>query len=457
MRVVRWMPNLLIAGMLAAWCPARAQRAGVPVPVSVRGVAFDGLRNQPLRNAIITLSGDGRNATTDSRGRFQFDSVTPGVHTFSAHHAMLDSLGFAGLTTRTTITDGQAEVRIAVPTFAALWHAACGAGGPPADSGFVYGTERDARTHRPVANADVEASWTQMVMVGRQHVMQRRWQTETHSDSTGSYSVCGVIAGEWLQVHAAIDSSQSGWINLPPNDLRVQRRDLMIGASAVTDTARTGMIVGVVTDPLGGLFADARIRVDGAPEVRSDANGHFVIRRAAAGTREVEVLAAGIVPTLTVVDVVERDTTSVVLRIGNPVVLEGMRTVAARSGHVLAAEFAERRRSGAGYSMDSLAVGNFRTVYDALASIPSTSVLYASGLLGIRMPSPRGGSCVPVIRIDGLEAGTGHLIDLRPDEVAGMEVYLRPLTIPAQFVPPYTDAPECGMILVWTKYGFKVR
>jgi hypothetical protein len=51
--------------------------------VPVRGVAYDGIRGQPIRNATVTLVGDSMSATTDSRGRFHFDSVMPGVHSFA--------------------------------------------------------------------------------------------------------------------------------------------------------------------------------------------------------------------------------------------------------------------------------------------------------------------------------------------------------------------------------------
>ena len=72
------------------------------------------------------------------------------------------------------------------------------------------------------------------------------------------------------------------------------------------------------------------------------------------------------------------------------------------------------------------------------------------------MPSNRGGSCSPTVRIDGSEAEFGHLVDLRPDEVAAVEVYVRPTMVPAQFYKG-GDPPICGMILVWTKYGFRIR
>jgi hypothetical protein len=72
------------------------------------------------------------------------------------------------------------------------------------------------------------------------------------------------------------------------------------------------------------------------------------------------------------------------------------------------------------------------------------------------MPSAQGGNCAPEVRIDGVEAGFGHIIDLLPREVAAIEVFPRAGTVPVQFIHG-TSPPKCGIILIWTKYGFRVR
>src|SRR5690349_1852339 len=106
-----WFAVVLVA-VASHDATAQATRKLVPV----RGIAFDGLRGQPIRNARVTLVGESAFATTDSRGRFRFDSVAPGVHTFAMKHATLDSLGFTGLSTRATIVTGDEEVKLSVPT-----------------------------------------------------------------------------------------------------------------------------------------------------------------------------------------------------------------------------------------------------------------------------------------------------------------------------------------------------
>jgi hypothetical protein len=58
--------------------------------------------------------------------------------------------------------------------------------------------------------------------------------------------------------------------------------------------------------------------------------------------------------------------------------------------------------------------------------------------------------------IDGARATLIHLLDLRSSEIGGGEVYTHAAHIPSRFVPTGIQ-PQCGMILVWTKYGFRNR
>lgn len=445
--------SLVVLLVAVASHTANAQAARKPVPV--RGVAFDGLRGQPIRNARVTLVGDSVFATTDSRGRFRFESVTPGVHTFAMKHATLDSLGFTGLSTRATIVTGDEEVKLSVPTFDVLWAAACG-GRVPKDSGFVYGTVRDAEDRVPVTGAHIDVVWTDLSLDKRRGVVQHRWRSQTKTDSTGSYVVCGVAPKQWLTVQAWRDSSSSASIDLPPSGLRVQRRDLLIGPITEADSSRRGSVIGTVTDAAGAPFAAARILLDGQTAYRSSDDGRFTIPNAPAGTHQLEISSIGMTPVVTIIDVGVHDTAVVAAQLVASTVLNGVEVNAVRAGRMMAAEFDQRRRAGRAFVMDSTELIKSRTLPNALTSVPSTVIDSRGGLLNISMTSGRGASCSPTVRIDGAEGAFGHLVDLHPDEVAAVEVYVRPTMIPAQFYKG-GDPPTCGMILVWTKYGFKIR
>jgi hypothetical protein len=135
--------------------------------------------------------------------------------------------------------------------------------------------------------------------------------------------------------------------------------------------------------------------------------------------------------------------------------IAGVKVIAKRTGHALADEFSLRRKIGAGYTMDSTEVVKYQNLPTMFGGFPSLTVEYRRPYFTITMPN--GASrCVPEVRLDGVEAGFGHIADLDPSEVAGVEVYNRALTIPAQFSRA-GHLPDCGMILVWTKYGFRNR
>jgi hypothetical protein len=445
--------HLLVAivGGLVSLQPARAQRGMVPV----HGVVFDSLRGQPIRNAFVSIAGNSQVITTDSRGRFQFDSVEPGLHRFTAQHPVLDSIGFSGLSAHPTITDGRAEVQLSVPSFNTLWSIACGKGSAPKDSGIVYGTIRNVRDSAPVANANVELSWTDLVLDKTRRVIQRRWRIETRSNASGGYAVCGVAPELGLRIQASADSSESGAVDLPPFATRVQRRDLLIASSAADSSAR-GAITGVVTDRSGGPLADARIVMDQAPAVRSDADGRFTLPSVPAGTRQIEVFAIGAAPVLEIADVAPGKTTTVAVTLERVLELDPVRTTAGRSLRVAAMEFDDRRRRGFGYTRDSIDFLRYDQFLNVLRDVPSLTVQYGSSSLMLSFPDGQGHNCAPDVLIDGARAGFGNLIDLSPKEVGALEVYPRAAHIPAKFVPPGIQ-PQCGMILVWTKYGLRNR
>jgi hypothetical protein len=353
------------------------------------------------------------------------------------------------------VTDGRDEVSLAVPSFATLWAVACGGGRAPRDSGIVYGTIRDANGGVPLANVKVELSWSDLLLDQKRHVVQRRWRIETRSNAVGGYAVCGVAPELGMKVHAGADSSESGVIDLPSLATRVQRRDLLVGSTAA-DSSRRSAITGLVTDQTGQPVADARILMDQLPAIRSDADGRFTLHDVPTGTRQVEIFAIGTSPLLEIVDVVPGASATIAARLQRVRTLEPVRTEAARGARVFAAEFNERRRRGFGYVRDSTEIDKYDQFVNVLRDVPSVNVQYRGSVLSISVPDGKGKSCAPDVVIDGARAGFGNLIDLSSREVGGVEVYPRAAHIPPRFVPPGIQ-PECGMILVWTKYGLRNR
>jgi hypothetical protein len=395
-------------------------------PVAVNGVAYDSLRGAPLDRARIMIAGTTRSTTSDARGRFRFDSLAPGPYTFVLEHASLDSIGFSEWIARVTIRGGDEPVRVTIPSFARLWAVACGPSKPPRDSGLIFGTVRATGRPRPVARARVSLSWTELAGDKKTGIVQHRVGGEVVTDSTGSYTVCGVPIGVPFRLVAEVDSMASGVLDLPTRSYRVQRRDLLLGT-----TAQRGTVVGTVRDATGQPVRGARVLAPGLPETRSGVEGEFVIRDVASGTRQVEVLAIGAVPTSAVVDVLANDTARINVRLPKVTPLDTMHVRAVTGRQLRALEIADRAKLGGVKFMDSLDIERHANVANAVTDITAF----------------RCGNA-PVLIVDGLEIKRedvrSELRLLGTHEVGVMEFYIR--NGPVQF----TRKRDC-VLYIWTR------
>ena len=446
-QIVAIVAVAFVAVAFVAAAPVRAQRS-----VVVRGVAFDSVRGAPLPGAVISMGGDARTVRADARGRFELDGVAPGPHTFSAQHAALDSLGFSGITARTTVTDGRDEIRIAGPSFATLWRSVCGTNRIPKDSGFVYGTIRDAATQQPAPNATVDVTWLDLRVDRDRHISQNRYRAQTRADTTGNYYICGVPRETGARIRAATDSATSGLIDLSSSTLRVQRRDLTLGAVGDSGVRQTGIVTGLVADSAGRPVPDARVLADGIAELRSGPDGRFVLRGVPVGTRQVEVLAIGMMPVVTAVDVSPIDTASVLATMRRVTILDVVRVTASPQVRRLVRDLEERRTSGMGYVRDSSEIANHGSLSSVLFEFPSVRVdrKNVAGDFIVTLPGTGSARCVANVIIDGQKSDFDQLNFLRPADIAAMEVYPRRMSLPMQFM----RFDDCGAIIVWTKWAF---
>ena len=432
---------------------AVAGQTPTPAPVQVHGVVYDSLRGIALAGALVSVAGNSRLAKADSRGRFVLDSVLPGERTFAAQHAALDSVGFSGISTRVTVTDGRSTVLIAAPSFPTLWRTVCGTSRPPKDSGFVYGTVRDAATQTTTPNAIVQVTWIDVRVDKAKRITENRWTGESDTDATGSYNICGVPLDVGLRIRATTDSGGSGSINLFSNGLRVQRRDLTIGPAMFDSlsASQRGTIAGLVTDTAGTPIADARVIADGAPELRSGADGRFIVRDVPIGSRQVEVLAIGKSPVLTVADVTASDTAVVVASMHRITTLDVIRVTASPATRRLVRDIEERRKLGAGYFRDSTDLVGHGSLFSVFHAFPSMRVERTGrGTDFMITLASAGRRCLANVVVDGRRSDFDELNFLRPADIAALEVYPRRMSLPMRFL----RNDDCGAIVVWTKWNF---
>jgi hypothetical protein len=422
-------------------------------PVRVSGIAFDSLRGAPLQGAMVAVLGLPTTTTTDERGRFEFDSVPTGPRTFVVQHPALDSMGFSGLSRRITVGSDGVQVQLGTPSFATIWRAACGARRAPKDSGLVFGTIRGSADGKAVANAFVDLTWIELTYDRDKGLRQRAHRGATRSDSAGAYVVCGVPNRSWLRVDAGVASGASGRIDMPPSDLQVQRRDLLLGLSAGEDTSRRGIIAGYVTDTAGGPMFNARVVLDDAIEARSQPDGRFTIPNVAPGTRQIEVLALGAVPVVAALDVFPGVTTDIAVRMRRVTMLDVVRVTASRRGRRIVAEISERARTGFANVMEAGELVAHASLATVFGNFPGAIIQRQGTDFTVLASDGRGGQCEASVWIDGARTTYAALNMLRPSEVIVAEFVARGSNVPMQYRAVEIKS-VCGAVLVWTGWTF---
>jgi hypothetical protein len=355
------------AAMLGAMWTATAAAQGI----TVRGVAYDSLRGAPLDGALISVSGMTASIAADRRGRFEVPGVTPGVHTFTMNHDAIDSLGLAAVSTRVEVTDGHAEIRLAIPAFAAFWSRGC-ATAAPRDSILVYGSVRRPGSLEPVANARVEIGWLDLGVRGRRQVTQQAQTLSVTTDANGGYGFCGVPRGAGLRIRAATDDAASGAVDLPPSPDRVRWRNLTVGPLVSLDSTQVGSVSGVVLRGTGQPFPNARILMDDVTEARTDDNGKFTLINVPGGTRQFQVLAVGMDATSRIVDVAPNQTTDVVVNLERVTTLGAARVTGSAFVKRMAEGIIERQKSSFGVFRDStdfIGQGTTRTAFESISGL----------------------------------------------------------------------------------------
>lgn len=457
MRVPRPVALLLAFALAASGAPLGAQDpaqapAQAPATVTVRGVAFDSLRVQRLRGALLSLERTGQTAISDDSGLFHFDGVAPGAHTLLMQHDALDSLGIAVVRRDITVSDGRETVRIAVPSIETLWWRTCGRTRVPSDSGFVFGAVRDARTGDPVPGARLFITWSEIEYDRQRGVRQDLLGGELRTASDGSYTACGLPTGMMLELRLAADGYATLGIDVPLAAPGVLRQDLFVRARG--DSLLTGTVRGVVRGLDGAPVARAGVARPGDEQLLTDAAGRFVMPGVPIGTNALDVRSIGSAPFTVHLRVAPDDTVDVVLGLRRLSVLQEVR-VAATSLVVqrFVNELAERRALGIATIVDSTAVSRRGTIVGALSNAAHLWVNNRGRIfIGPQGVDP----CAPRVWIDRRQLDDELVQDelkaVSVENIGAIEVYQQSTMIPQEF---WGRGPHpCAVIVIWTKRMF---
>lgn len=449
-----------VAGLLLAATAAAQNR------VTVHGVAYDSLHARPLHGAFVVLVGTQLTTTSDSAGRFSFESVVPGTYRVAAQHDVIDAIGISAIGATAKVTDGRETLRLYVPSFAQLWRVVCGPTPPLSDTGFVFGTVRPAPGMKSLANVVVSARWVDLVASGRT-VGQKLKTLEVNADSTGNYAVCGVPTTTGLSIHAGTDSAESGLFGIDPLDReRVTRRDIQLGTllSSVIAAGRGATLTGtVVADSGVGAVSNAEVLLEemGIKATTND-KGEYKLGDILPGTHTLRVRRIGFAETATRVDLQEAENRQRNFTLNKVTVLDSVGVSAKATPRDEALKtFEEHRKLGLGkfLNREELVKAGDRPLASMLSQF--------NGLQVVRTPGGRtmlvakrgvksglqsvGNACLVMVYLDGVvQNPQPDINEFLPRDLQGIEYFSGAGRIPIEY--NRLGAP-CGVLVLHTYKG----
>ncbi|MCX5762996.1 MAG: carboxypeptidase regulatory-like domain-containing protein [Gemmatimonadetes bacterium] len=290
MRLLR--PFLLVLA-LAGLAPSLWSQGRAPARMGrVRGIVIDSLLGAPLPGATVSIPQAGRVTRTDSGGRFVLDSIPPGEWAIGFHHGALDSLGFSDFGSMVRVFAGaSASIELVTPSFATLRPRFCAETPDSLSPTVAYGAVRSSDTKR--VHVEISLRWLAEGDAGRAAPTVR---TSPLTDSE-AWVACGVSRGAWVHLtvrdttrEVAHEVARSGSILFHIGARGIAVHDVLL-APGFAD------IGGSVRDGDGRPVRGARVSVvDTGIDAETDAWGAFTLTRVPAGTRTLDVRAAGFHP-----------------------------------------------------------------------------------------------------------------------------------------------------------------
>jgi hypothetical protein len=226
-------------------------------------------------------------------------------------------------------------------------------------------------------------------------------------------------------------------------------------ASHAQSQLALAVIDGAITDSSLAPLGDATAWVLGSRiEVATGANGRFRIERLPAGRYLLLVRRIGFAPVSTAVQVDAGDTARVWFSLNRVTAALDTVRVVARNDAGRLSEFEARRSFGDGQFMTQAEIEklNLQGASDLLRHFMAVQITTAGIAVNRRLMPAQ--SCPFQFYIDGVAIPTPRLYtDLpSPKEIAGIEVYTGPGTIPLQYKNTH-GAGFCGVVLLWTRSG----
>lgn len=444
--------------LVTAWAVS-AQATGA-VAAQISGAVIDSLNGGGLRRAEITVSGTSLLTTSDSLGRFGFDTVPPGFREVGVFHPLLDILGISLATSVFELRPGSANMVIfSVPSARTLVQRFCGRALRDSGSGAIFGRIIDSDSDEPVSGARVSVDWTNYE-VKEKTLHQTRRETSAETDAAGGFKLCGVPDDIGVRLKSRWNAEASPDIDFVIGVSSLATAELSIRRSG---SGTTGTVRGRVIDFNGEVIVGARVEIQKfRAATGSNEAGEFLLRNIPTGTQLLLIRKVGFTPVALPIIVRTREPQPAAYSMAKYVpVLEEVRIRARTNASLEKIGFVKRQRGGLGryVTSDQIQNQNASRLSDVLRRIPGLAVEEGSGGATIRStrgtPSIANRGCVRML-LDGIEwhiengGDVDNIVDAA--EIAAIEVYASS-TVPAE----YSSFRDCTTILIWTKLRVRTR
>jgi hypothetical protein len=227
------------------------------------------------------------------------------------------------------------------------------------------------------------------------------------------------------------------------------------GVVAAQETARPGVIDGIVTDSSLVPLSDATVSLLGSTiRVVTGANGRFRVRDMKPATYILIVRRIGYEAASLSVQLTAGDTARPSFTLARATTRLDTVTVKGQQLTPAMQEFEARRKFGEGQFMTQAEIEKRNVV--GLSDLLSTfkGIVVNGAIYPKRSTGAHGGpQCQLQVYIDGVMMPAMKADEYAlPKEIAGIEVYVGPATIPVQYKSSSRGG-FCGVILLWTRVG----
>jgi len=455
--------ELLTAISFIALAPVGAQNVTAPVSSAgkarILGVVVDSLNGGVLAGADILMEGAQVSAQTDSLGKFEFDSLTPGDFQLGVFHPRLDTLGVSIVTQKFHVgRDSTSVVVMAVPSAATLIRARCPAQSDAAGASAVIGRVKDPESLQSVAGAEVSIAWSEIEISKQVGIHQTARLRRDTTDKNGEFKFCGLPSSLQASLKARHGATATAEIPVGLGDRPIELAARTLLLSAADSTTKTGnaAVSGVVQLADGAPSSGTRVELVGTDIVTlTDAKGDFTMRNLPSGSRVLLARHLGYAAQIAQVDLSSHEQAHVAIKLPKYVaVMDPVLVTARRTAALDKVGFGQRRKSANGYFVGPEQIERMHPFYvtDVLRMVPGIQVVHTRTGEAVRSSHDVGRpSCVQYYVDDlpftELEPGDANNF-VNGGEIVGVEVY-QPGMAPAQ----YTRALNaCVTILLWTKF-----